>query len=131
MRAKLLILLLLIPSLLISQSKYELWRKAEQDRFKKKFGLSKIQYPGDSNIDVIYYGLNITVIYFPANISGSVIVKVKAATSSINSCFLDLKNNLSIESILINGISTTFIHSNDKINIDLDRNYLKGETFSL
>ena len=79
MTTKFLTLLFLISSFLISQPRYKSLIKAEQERHKKMFELSKIQYPGDSNIDVTYYGLNFKITNTPQYISGSAIINIKVA----------------------------------------------------
>ncbi len=130
MTLRIIALLIFVSSLLIAQE-YKPWIKGEQERYVKTVELSKIQYPGDSKIDVTYYGLDIKVTYSPQYISRSVISNIKVDTDSINSCKLDLRNELSVDSILLNGTTTSFSHSNNQINIDLDKTYLQDEIFSL
>lgn len=128
---RILTLLLLVSSFSVAQPEYKPWIKGEQERYLKSIQLSKINYPGDSRIDVTYYGLNIKVTYSPQYISGFGIINIKVDTSSINLCSLDLINALTVDSVLLNETATTFIHSNNKININLDRTYLNDEAFSL
>ena len=47
---------LLLTSLLTAQDEYKPWIKGERERHSKQIQLSKILYPGDSKIDVTYYG---------------------------------------------------------------------------
>jgi aminopeptidase N len=118
-------------SLLIAQPEYHAWIKQEQERYKKTVELSKIQYPGDSRIDVMYYGLNIKVTNSPQYISGSAIMNIKVNASSINSCSIDLSNVLKVDSVLLNRTKATFVHSKNIINIDLNKTYSKDGIFSL
>ncbi len=46
-------------------------------------------------------------------------------------CFLDLRSILTVDSVLLNGTTATFTHSNNKINITLDHTYTQGEPFTL
>ena len=46
--------------------------------------LSKVNYPGESKIDVTYYGLDLSVTYSPRNITGAVTVNAKVDISSID-----------------------------------------------
>ena len=128
---KLVAIVLIITGLISAQDEYKPWIKAERERYSKSIQLSKVQYPGDSKIDITYYGLKLAVTSNPNYLSGSVVIGVKVDTSDIINCFLDLRNALTVDSIKLNGINTTYSHSNNIINIDLDRTYLQDETFSV
>ena len=131
MITKTLTLFIFVSSLLMSQPKYKSWIKAEQKQLKKNFNLSKIQYPGDSTINVTYYGLNLKLNDSLQNIDGSVKIGIKVNSPSITHCSIDLSNVLKVDSILLNGISTAYVHSNNKIVINLNRSYSQHEIFSL
>jgi aminopeptidase N len=103
----------------------------EKAAYSKILSFSKVQYPGESKIDVTYYGLNLSVTYSPRNITGAVTVKAKVDTLSINQFFLDLQDVLTVDSVLLNSTATTFTHSNDELHIDLDRTYNQSEEFSV
>lgn len=120
---------LLLTSLLIAQEEYKPWIKGEREHFAKTRELSKVMYSGDSKIDVTYYGLDLTVTANPNYLSGSVIIGIKVDTSSINSCFLDLQNALTINSLLLNGSPAVFTHIDNIITVTLDRSYVYGEEF--
>ena len=49
----------------------------------------------------------------------------------MNSFFLDLRNSLTINKITLNDKELSYSHSNNKINIILDKNYIAGETVSV
>jgi aminopeptidase N len=92
----------------------------------------KSNYPGDRTIDVNYYELDLTITYSPNYILGSVRIYARVDTASINTLFLDLAQNMIVDSIIINdSISAQFNHSDDKINISLDRNYSFNEFIKL
>lgn len=122
---------LLLTSLLIAQEEYKPWIKAERERFAKARELSKDMYSGDSKIDVTYYGLNLKVTYNPNYISGNVTIGANSDTSFLNTCFLDLRNFLIVDSVLLNGTTAQYTHSDNKINITLDQTYSQGEPFTL
>ena len=125
------IVVLLLTSLLIAQEEYKPWIKGEREKHSKLIQLQKVQYPGDSKIDVTYYGLDLTVTANPNYISGSTTIGVKVDTSSINSCYLDLQNVLTINSLLLNGSPAVYTHTDHKINLTLDRTYIDGEVFTI
>ncbi len=122
---------LLITSFLLGQTDNKPWIKAERERFLKNRELSEDMYPGDSKIDVTYYGLDLKITTAPNNLIGKVTIKVKADTSSLNSCFMDLRSILTVDSINLNGSAAAYTHSNNKINITLDHTYIQDEPFTL
>jgi aminopeptidase N len=122
---------LLLSSFLIAQHDYKPWIKAERENFVKMRELSKMMYPGDSKIDITYYGLDLTVTTSPNYLTGNVIIGVKTDTTSLNTCFLDLRNILTVDSVLLNGTDAVYSHSSNKINITLDHTYSQGEPFTL
>lgn len=128
---RLLPVLFLLTTVVFPQQNYKPWIKAEQSQYEKDIALSKIQYPGDSQIDVTYYGLNLKVTSNPQYLSGNVIIGIKADTISLSSCFIDLRNALSVDSVLLNGSPAIYNHTNNKINITLDHIYTKGDPFTV
>ena len=122
-------ILFFFSAFLSAQTYYESFIKSEQERYSRVIKISEVQYPGDSKIDVTYYGLDLTVTANPNYLSGSVIIGIQVDTSSINSCFLDLQNALTINSVLLNGTPAVFTHINNIITVTLDRTYVSGEEF--
>ena len=131
MLSRIVIVFLLAASLNIAQEEYKPWVKAERERHARTIQLSKIQYPGDTKIDVTYYGLDLNITYQPNYITGKVIVNALVDTSSITGFFLDLSDSLTVDSVLSDGSQLNFTHSDNKINIALDGTYLQNESISL
>ena len=96
-------------------------------------GLAKVNYPGDSNIDVTYYKLNINVNYSARNISGAVTVEAKSTIGNLTTFFLDLQNVLTVDSVVSNNQKLNFTQptGSAKLNITLDKAYNIGEKISL
>ncbi|UCH66523.1 MAG: T9SS type A sorting domain-containing protein [Ignavibacterium sp.] len=120
-----------ISSIGFTQQDYKPWVKFEREGNAKTLQLSKIQYPGDSQIDVTYYKLDLTITYNPNNLIGAVTVNAKVNTLPIANFFLDLQDNMNVDSILLNEAGTTFNHINNKVTIDLDSTYSQNEAFSV
>lgn len=100
--------------------------------YHKLSNLSKVQYPGDQSIDVIYYKLDLNITSNPNYLSGAASIIFAPASSAINTLFLDLQNNLQIDSILLNeSTELLYSHSSNKINISLDRFYSSNEEISI
>lgn len=122
---------LLFSTIISAQDEYKPWIKAERERYSKLNKLSEVKYPGDSKIDITYYGLDLKITTSPNFLTGNVTIGVKTDTSSLNTCFLDLRNILTVDSILINGTVTTFTHTSNKVTINLDHTYVQDEPFTL
>ncbi|MFZ5946806.1 MAG: M1 family aminopeptidase [Stygiobacter sp.] len=93
---------------------------------------SKVAYPGDSNIDVTYYRLNLKVTANPNFLEGKVTVKAKPTINSLSQFYLDLKNNMTVSKVLSNFQNISFVQTMDhKLAITLERSYSKGEEFTV
>jgi len=128
---KLFTILLTSAVMISAQDEHKPLVKAERERYLNLKKMSEVQYPGDSKIDVTYYGLDLTITYNPNYLTGNVTIGAKSDTVDLNSCFLDLRDFLIVDSIQVNGSTASFIHSNNKINITLDHTYGMGEPFTL
>jgi aminopeptidase N len=131
MQLKIFSILIFVSSICFAQEDYKPWIKSEREGYSKLLELSKTQYPGDSRIDVTYYKLDLTLTHSPNNLIGVVTVNAKVESLSIVNLFLDLQDNMSVDSVFFNGAATTFFHDSNRLNIDLDRAYNQNETFNL
>ncbi len=107
--------------------------QAKIKNFQRLNKISNVQYPGDSTIDITYYKLNLNVSYSPQFISGTVTVKFKVAPEQLTSFFLDIVNQLQVNSVKLNSTNLSFSQptGSDQLIITLDRTYLKNETVSI
>ncbi|MCX7876512.1 MAG: M1 family aminopeptidase [Melioribacteraceae bacterium] len=100
--------------------------------FNRLSKISEITYPGDSNIDVTYYRLNLKVTANPNFLEGKITIKAKPTVNSLSLFYLDLKNNLAVSKVLSGITNLSFVQTVDhKLSITLERNYSKGETFTV
>ncbi|NLT50511.1 MAG: T9SS type A sorting domain-containing protein [Ignavibacteria bacterium] len=79
----------------------------------------KIAYPGDSQIDVTFYRLNLNINIDSKFIDAAVTVDLRFTEDNVTNFFLDLSNNLVIDSIKSGQSKLSFNHSNSQINITL------------
>ena len=105
--------------------------ESEKHQLQNYYKINKILYPGDSSINVTYYGLNLTLTYSPNYLKGIVTVNAKSMENNLTNFFFDLQDPLLVDSVLLNGTKIPFIHSLAKLNINLPRSYNYGEQFSL
>jgi len=99
--------------------------------FSKAF--DEVQYPGDSNIDVTYYKLDIKVNYNKSAsnvvyLNGTVTIKSKAK-DNMNSVFFDLRNNMIVDEVKVNGEIAEYSHGGDIISITLNSAVSNDEEF--
>lgn len=113
-----------------SQNGSEACSKAKIREFSGLYKSSKIEYPGDSTIDVTYYKLNLTVTVNPNYLKGIVTVQAKPVNNGLTAFFLDLLTNMIVSSVTINGAPVQYSQSNNTLIINLGRSYAKGEKFS-
>lgn len=74
-----------------------------------------LKYPGDQNIDVKFYALDLDIRPSTQYLAGNTLIKLKMKTD-LTSFYLDLSNNLKVDSVFINSLKKTFTHSENKIN---------------
>ncbi len=108
-----------VPEFIESEMKQHL----QADKIKKAL------YPGDQTIDIQYYKLDINLILSPQNLKGIVTVNLKPV-NSISQFFLDMNNNMTVDSLTINGTGNSFNHINNQIIITLPRAYASSELIS-
>lgn len=131
MKIYLSLLFVLFSIIAFSQVPEKSWVKSEKLRAEKLLKYENVNYPGDSRFDVKYYKIDLKILHTTQTVAGSVTIKAEADTLNVNSIFLDLVNQLVVDSILSNGSAVSFTRSSNKINIVLDNTYNTGEAFTL
>src|SRR5690606_28947363 len=90
-------------------------------QFKDSFSAYQKSWINNRNIDVNYYRLELQVNSEQHYITGKVTTYFKT-TDSLTNLVFDLSNHLQVDSIFFqNRLQTAKIHSNNKINIKLDK----------
>ncbi len=126
------IIILCLAVDVIPQTSYNSLISSEKEAFLKNEAIQKVEYPGDSTIDVTYYKLNLTITYKPDYLKGIVTVNAKSNLSSLRNFFLDLQDTLKVDSVVSSGgKALSFSHSNAKLYITLDKVYNPGQLFSV
>ncbi len=131
MKRFLTILILLSSVSLFAQSAGNECQTAKVRTFKQMKSMGKLYYPGDQNIDVTYYKLDLNISYSPQQITGAVTIDAKSLQDNLTSVFYDLQNALTVDSVVAPSGRLTFTHSGNKINLTLDRAYNIGELFEV
>lgn len=131
MKRFLTILILLSSVSLFAQFAGNECQTAKVRTFKQMKSMGKLYYPGDQNIDVTYYKLDLNISYSPQQITGAVTIDAKSMQDNLTSVFYDLQNALTVDSVVAPSGRLTFTHSGNKINLTLDRAYNIGELFEV
>lgn len=130
MKFSFLIFFLLLFNKSFSQE-YYCGREIEAERMFQNDFIRLSASDGDSTIDLTYYKLDLTITTSPDNLKSEVGVNAKVETSQINSFYLSLSDHLTVDSVKSGNINLSFTHSNDRLNITLDRTYNNSENFSV
>jgi aminopeptidase N len=78
---------------------------------------ARIAFPGDPNIDVNYYGLDLEITTNPTMVMGAATIKFTPIANGVSSYQLDLHSNFLIDSVMLNGSEVNFTHQNNRITI--------------
>ncbi len=121
----------LLTSILLAQQEIPIWVKSEMNRAEKKLSVSKINYPGDSRFDVKYYKLDLRINHQNQTIAGNVRIDALSDTNNLNTIFIDLASSLIVDSIKMGNNILSFSRNSDKIFINLNSSFNKGQKFSI
>jgi aminopeptidase N len=78
---------------------------------------------------VTYYKLNLS--FVKPGISGCVTAIGKSLQNNLNQVLLDLSDALTVDSVIIDGQRTSFVHTSNLLNISCLRSYNSGELFTV
>ncbi len=128
------IVLLIANVTLYPQSGAELCSSAKIKSYEKLFKSDQINYPGDSNIDIIYYKLDLQFYYSSKFLSGTVNINGVSKKENLGQIFLDLNRTMSVQSVKFeNQILTISQTAQNRLYITLPsgRSLRFNEPFSL
>ncbi|RYF50867.1 MAG: peptidase M1, partial [Cytophagaceae bacterium] len=99
---------------------------------------ARLAYPGDNNIDINYYGLDLNLTYSPKYLRGAVTVKFKCTASSLSSFFLDLNSTttttglgLRVDSVKANGRKLAYQFAQSRLTITPDQALTNSQLYSV
>ncbi len=80
--------------------------------------------------DVTYYDLYFDLDPDAKLLTGKVLVEANVTGEQLNTAQLNFLGNMVVDSVFSAGKITTYQHDGDMLNVDLDREYLQGESFA-
>jgi len=84
-----------------------------------------------NDTDVTHCFLDIAVTIGPNLVSGSNTLDVTSKTNGLTQFTLNLKSNMTVSTVLVNGVAAVFTRPTDQIVITLDHAYNVGQTFQV
>src|SRR5574338_334662 len=123
-------LFMLITGFSFAQSGRDECIKGKIAQFNRLQKFANINYPGDSNYDVKYYKLDISVNHLAHTISGNVTCKAQIVNPNISTIYYDLTTPLTVDSVFVNGQAASFTRGSNKLNITLNTTLNTGDEFT-
>lgn len=99
---------------------------------------ARLAYPGDTNIDVTYYGLDLRLTTTPATLIGATTITLKSTVGGLTSFFLDLNSTttttglgLRVDSVKAGNQVLAFQHTQNKLTITPPQPLTNGQALTL
>lgn len=99
---------------------------------------ARLAYPGDNNIDVNYYGLDLTITYSPKYLRGAATVKLKCTAPTLSSFFLDLTSattsagqGLKVDSVKTGGQKLAYQFAQNRLTITPAQPLNNGQLYTV
>ncbi len=118
-------------NLIFSQDATELCSQGKINALQRLNKNNMVMYPGDSNIDVTYYKLDLRLFFASKTLSGVVTVKAKSIVDNLSNAYFDLISNMKVTSVKMNGTSIAFNHSGDLLSFVFGKSLSRNESFEL
>ena len=103
----------------------------EKDFHSRYFNKIKDSYQSDTSINAVYYKLDLYITENPNFLTGAVTINSVSKINGLSSLFYDFSNNMTVDSVIYNGSSHSYIHSNDKISISFSENFNINDLISI
>ncbi|MFA7288973.1 MAG: M1 family aminopeptidase [Melioribacteraceae bacterium] len=129
-----LIAFFLLNVTLYSQSGAELCSSTKIKSYEKLFKSDQVNYPGDDNIDIAYYKLNLQFFYDDKFLSGIVNINGISRKENLGQIFLDLNRTMTVQSVVFENQSLAVNHTIQNrlyITLPTNRKLKYNEPFSL
>ncbi len=99
---------------------------------------ARLAYPGDVNIDVTYYGLDLRLTHTPNYLRGAATISLKSTAATVATFFLDLNSTtattgegLRVDSVKTGNQKLQFTHAQNKLTITPTQSLTNGQALTL
>lgn len=122
-----------LPIISFGQDIHQQIREMEQARFlRMQEALSSYLTKSDQyGFDVNYYRIDLSIDPLSKTISGNVTTKATSTVSGLSEITLDFFDNMKVDSVVSDGDTLSFAHSNNELTITLAGAYEPGASFSV
>ena len=127
----LLVIIFFVSSLISAQETTHICSASKIKYYTSLEKFQNVEYPGDENIDVTYYKLDVALDYNLRKISGDITINVKSLIDDLSQINFDLQDAMTVHSVKLNGVDVSFSHQNDLIDITLNSTFSIGEEYSI
>lgn len=103
----------------------------EKDFHSKYFNKIYDSYQSDTNINAVYYKLNLYVTEDPDFLKGEVTINSVSMVNGLNNIFYDFSNNMTVDSIVYKGSSHAFTHLQDVISLSFSQSFNVNDLISI
>lgn len=84
-----------------------------------------------TDYDVRYYGINVKLDFSTGTIIGRIDYKIRSTVDALNAVDLNLHNQLTVDSVRVNGVSAAFSHASDLLSITTPTPYAAPTEFDM
>lgn len=124
-------ILTVIYNSVIAQQYIHLCSKAKSINRVERNSFLKTNYPGDSNIDVKHYKLDINVNHTMKLITGTVDITSLCLSENLTNIYFDLGNILQVSEVRYNYVKTDFRHEDNKVILTPPSSLNQNEQFTV
>jgi aminopeptidase N len=104
--------------------------KKKAGRFERIQLAETLQTQSQTDYDVSFYSLDLSIDPVSETVSGAVTIRGKVTASSLSTVDIDLDDNMAVSAVTWTGGTLAFAHPEDLLVVTLDRTYAQGEFFS-
>ncbi len=127
----LLVIIFFVSSLISAQETTHICSASKIKYYTSLEKFQNVEYPGDENIDVTYYKLDVALDYNLRTIKGDVTINAKSLVDNLLQVNFDLQSTMIVNSVKLNNKDVVFTHRNDLINITFTSAFNIGEEYSI
>jgi aminopeptidase N len=110
---------------------YELEKEMHSEYFSGIHNEYAGNYKSDSNLNVVYYKLSLSVKSNPDYLYGEVTISSECLSDNISDIFYDFSNNMTVDSVCKENSKLVFQHNDNKVFISLPDSVNSGQMITI
>jgi aminopeptidase N len=85
----------------------------------------------DHDFDILHYGFDWTFDFASHSLQGKAVIKARSLIDALDNIVLHLDDNMIVDQVSLNVTPLSFVHTEDLLEIYLDKSYLSGDEFEV